>query len=42
MADKSELRRQILFSDLSDAELGMIAQKISVESFTKGKSIFKE
>ena len=42
MADKSELKRQILFSDLSDAELGMIAQKISVESFTKGKPIFKE
>ncbi len=42
MIDKSELKKQILFSDLTDAELGMIAQKISVESYTKGKSIFKE
>lgn len=42
MADKSELRKQILFSDLSDAELGMIAQKIVTESYAKGKTIFKE
>ncbi len=42
MADKNELRKQILFSDLTDAELSMIAQKIVVESYAKGKSIFKE
>jgi len=42
MADKSELRKQILFSDLTDGELGMIAQKIVVENFRKGQSIFKE
>jgi CRP-like cAMP-binding protein len=42
MADKTELRKQILFSDLTDAELGMMAQKIVVESYEKGKSIFKE
>jgi CRP-like cAMP-binding protein len=42
MADKSELRKQMLFSDLSDAELGMIGQKIVTEHYTKGKSIFKE
>jgi CRP/FNR family transcriptional regulator len=42
MADKNELRKQILFSDLTDTELSMIAQKIVVESYAKGKSIFKE
>ena len=41
MADKSELKKQILFSDLTDAELGMMAQKIVVENHAKGKSIFK-
>ena len=30
MADKSELKKQILFSDLTDAELGMMAHKIVV------------
>ena len=42
MVDKSELKKQILFSDLTDAELGMIAQKITVENYVKGKPIFKE
>ncbi len=42
MADKSELRKQILFSDLTDDELGMIAQKVVVESYAKGKPIFRE
>jgi CRP-like cAMP-binding protein len=42
MTDKSELKRQILFSELTDAELGTMAQKIAVESYPKGKSIFKE
>jgi CRP-like cAMP-binding protein len=42
MAEKSELKKQMLFSDLSDAELGMIAQKIVTENYAKGKLIFKE
>jgi CRP-like cAMP-binding protein len=42
MTDKSELKRQILFSELTDAELGTMTQKIAVESYPKGKSIFKE
>jgi CRP-like cAMP-binding protein len=42
MADKSELKKQVLFSELNDAELGVISQKIAVESHAKGKSIFKE
>ena len=42
MADKSELKKQILFTDLTDAELGMIAQKIVVETYRKGQSIFRE
>lgn len=42
MADKTELKKQMLFSDLNDAELGMIAQKVVVEHHAKGSSIFKE
>ncbi len=42
MAEKSELKKQILFSELTDAELGMIAPKIALESYAKGKTIFKE
>jgi CRP-like cAMP-binding protein len=42
MAEKSELRKQILFSDLTDAELELMAKKIVVESYAKGKSIFRE
>jgi CRP-like cAMP-binding protein len=41
MADKSELKKQILFTELNDAELGTIAQKIAVENYPKGKTIFK-
>ncbi len=41
MIDKSELKKQILFSELSDAELGTIAGKIAVENYAKGKAIFK-
>ena len=41
MADTSELKKQILFSDLTEAELGVIAKKIAVEKFAKGKPIFK-
>lgn len=42
MADKSELKQQILFTDLTDTELGMIAQKIVIENYSKGQSIFRE
>lgn len=41
MISKSELKNQILFSDLTDAELEVIAQKVLVENFPKGKPIFK-
>jgi CRP-like cAMP-binding protein len=42
MADKSELKQQILFTDLTDAELGMISQKIVTKSYTRGQTIFQE
>ena len=42
MADKSELKKQQLFSDLTDAELDMIAKKVIVESYAKASSIFQE
>ena len=42
MPDKSELKKQVLFSDLTETELEMMAQKIAVESYPKGKSIFNE
>lgn len=42
MVNKSDLKNQILFSDLTDVELEMIAQKISVENHPKGKEIFKD
>lgn len=42
MADKSELRKQILFSELNDAELAVIAQKVAVDNYPKGKAIFRE
>jgi CRP-like cAMP-binding protein len=41
MIDKAELKKQMLFSDLTDAELEKIAQKITVEKFAKGKPIFR-
>ena len=41
MIDTPELKKQILFSDLTDAELGVIAKKIAVEKFSKGKPIFR-
>ncbi len=41
MADKAEIKKQILFSDLTDAELGLMAQKVVTESFATGKPIFK-
>jgi CRP/FNR family transcriptional regulator len=42
MIDKSALKQQILFSDLTDTELGLIAKKMTVEQYAKGKTIFKE
>ncbi len=42
MADKAEIKNQMLFGDLTDAELGMIAQKIVTEQYGKGKPIFRE
>ncbi len=42
MPDKAELKKQNLFSDLTDAELGIIAQKIIAENYAKGSPIFKE
>lgn len=42
MIDTSELKKQILFSDLTDAELGLMAKTIAVEHHLKGKPIFKE
>jgi CRP-like cAMP-binding protein len=42
MAGTAELKKQILFSDLTDAELGLIARKIVVENYHKGQAIFKE
>jgi CRP-like cAMP-binding protein len=42
MADKSELKKQVLFSDLTDAELAVVAGKTAVENFAKGATIFKE
>lgn len=42
MIDKSDLKRQILFSDLTDAEIDIIANKIAVEQYQKGKPIFRE
>jgi CRP-like cAMP-binding protein len=42
MADIAELKQQILFADLTDAERGMIAQQIAVASYSKGQTIFQE
>jgi CRP-like cAMP-binding protein len=42
MAEKSELKKQMLFSDLNDAELAVIAEKIALEKYPKGKPIFQE
>lgn len=42
MAGKADLKKQILLSTLSDGEIDIIAQKMSVESYAKGKFVFKE
>src|SRR5512135_982531 len=36
MADKAALKKQVLFSDLTDAELAMMAQKVVTEKQAKG------
>ncbi len=41
MVNKAELKKQMLFSELSDAELDMIAKKIADEQYSKGKPIFQ-
>jgi CRP-like cAMP-binding protein len=42
MINKAELKKQILFSDLTDAELDMISKKVTVEQYPAGKPIFRE
>jgi CRP-like cAMP-binding protein len=42
MADLSDIRKQMLFSDLTAAELELIAQKIVTEHCAQGKPVFKE
>jgi len=42
MMDAAALRRQKLFSDLDDAELAAVAQKIQVEHYPMGSAIFRE
>ena len=41
MADKSEIKKQGLFSELTDAELDLISKKVVVEQYPKGKPIFQ-
>jgi CRP/FNR family transcriptional regulator, cyclic AMP receptor protein len=38
----SDLKPQRLLSDLDDAELALVAQKIQVERYPKGSAIFRE
>jgi CRP-like cAMP-binding protein len=42
MIDTIELKKQILFSNLTTTELEKIAKIIEIESYSKGKPIFKE
>jgi CRP/FNR family transcriptional regulator len=42
MVNKSDLTQQKLFSELNDAELGTIAEKIVSEKYAKGTTILKE
>lgn len=42
MINKSELKKQILFSELTDTELDSIAKKITAKQYKKGESIFRE
>lgn len=42
MVDIADIKKQILFSDLNDAELALISKKMTVEDYPKGKFIFRE
>ena len=42
MTDASALKKQILFQDLTDKELELIAEKITLTKYPKGKIIFDE
>lgn len=42
MINKAELKKQILFSELTDTELDSIAKKITIKQYKKGESIFRE
>ena len=42
MINSAELKKQMLFSDLTDAELDVIAKKVSLEQYPKGAPVFKE
>jgi CRP-like cAMP-binding protein len=42
MVDRAELKPQKLLSDLDEAELALVAQKIQVERYPKGSAIFRE
>ena len=42
MTDAAALKRQKLLSDLDDAELAVVAQKVQVEHYPMGSAIFRE
>lgn len=42
MPDKEELKKQILFCDLTDTELDLILRTVLVEQYAKGSTIFRE
>lgn len=42
MPVKTELKKQILLSDLNESEIDILSNKIIEESYPKGKNIFKE
>ncbi len=42
MPVKTELKKQILLSDLTDSEIEKLSKKVIQESYPKGKNIFKE
>ena len=42
MIDVADLKKQRLFSELTDAELELMATRVTLEKFSKGASIFKE
>lgn len=42
MIKKDELKKQVLFEELKESELETISKVLIIESFPKGKHIFKE